>query len=174
MLTQDRLRELLHYDLHTGVFRWRVDRAGSAVAGSVAGSTHYKSGHVRISVDGRSYGAHRLAWLYQFGTWPNGMIDHINQDPADNRIANLRSVDSSTNQKNVTQRSERKEDLPTGVYRVRKKPSYKVEVTSNGKRIYLGVFTTIEEADATARHFRAMNGFTHRHGRDVTLSENTD
>jgi hypothetical protein len=73
MLTVTRLREVLHYDPITGIFTWLVSLSNHV--GKVAGSLD-GTGRVRIRVDGREYGAHRLAWLYMTGNWPVNEIDH--------------------------------------------------------------------------------------------------
>jgi hypothetical protein len=58
-LTAARLRELLDYDPATGVFTWRSPRP---------------SRYQLISVDGWTYQASRLAWLWMTGSWPKGQI----------------------------------------------------------------------------------------------------
>ena len=80
-LTQERLKELLHYDPETGVFKWKQERRGGEFysvvlvkVGDIAGSL--RSGergyrHWKIGVDGENYRAHRLAWFYMKGEWPN-------------------------------------------------------------------------------------------------------
>lgn len=98
-LTQDRLKELLHYDSETGVFTWRVSRC-SVKAGDTAGNVNVKTGHRQIWIDRVRYYAHRLAWLYVCGCWPCDKIDHINGDTDDNRIANLREATQQQNSRN--------------------------------------------------------------------------
>ena len=115
-ITADQLRALLHYDPDTGFFRWRegIDhwRAGLpagtlykqrpngpkrvAIIIGTASEEKYKV----IGVRRRVYKAHRLAWLYVYGEWPDGEVDHINGDPADNRIVNLRVATSAENCRN--------------------------------------------------------------------------
>lgn len=95
-LTQERLREFLHYDPESGAFWWKVPssiRARGERAGSLAGASGYR----RISIKKKSYAAHRLAWLYIYGTWPTNEIDHINGVRDDNRIKNLRDVSGAEN-----------------------------------------------------------------------------
>lgn len=96
VLKPDRLRELLHYDPASGNFTYLVRAARGTPIGSIAGSVN-SEGYRNIRVDGRTYKAHRLAWLYVKGAWPVGMIDHINGDRADNRFGNLREVTRSEN-----------------------------------------------------------------------------
>lgn len=71
MLTQEQLKELLNYDQETGVFTWRTQLGNpriGAVAGTMAGKGEHKT--LRIGIGGKSYLAHRLAWLYMHGEWP--------------------------------------------------------------------------------------------------------
>ena len=96
MITAERLRELLRYDPETSVFTWlpryfsartrRRRKAGQMNPrdGAPAGWIR-RDGYLEISVLGREYKAHRLAFLYMNGEWPKGDIDHINHIPGDNR-----------------------------------------------------------------------------------------
>ena len=94
-LTSEKLKQLLHYDLDTGIFIWRETR-GCRCAGDIAGRGQ-KSIYREIRIDKRLYKAHRLAWLYMTGEWPTKSIDHANGDPADNRFCNLRLATMAQN-----------------------------------------------------------------------------
>jgi hypothetical protein len=88
------------YDPDTGVFRWKVNRPGGiAKKGSVAGYVN-RRGYQLITVDGRHYRSHRLAWMYMHGYFPENQIDHINRNPADNQFENLREVSQVCNTRN--------------------------------------------------------------------------
>lgn len=75
-VTLKRLREVLSYDGATGEFVWiKPPHVHPRLAGNVAGG--FRSGYLLIKIDGRKYGAHRLAWFYTHGRWPVDRIDHI-------------------------------------------------------------------------------------------------
>jgi len=154
MVTEDRIKQVLHYDPETGVFTWRCSR-GRAKAGDKAGADHH-SGYWRIRIDDGLHNAHRLAWLYMTGAWPVADIDHINGDRADNRFANLREATRSQNLVN-RDRSENRGIRPT----VNGK-RWRAEITVKRKPIHLGTFDTKEEAsrafaEASKYHFGAFS-----------------
>ena len=105
MITQKRLKELLHYDPDTGIFTWLADGKCKRKAGDTAGTLDSSNGYIRIRIDKRSYVAHRLAWLYMHGSWPDELLDHINRDRADNRAVNLRQVNYTYNAYNCSPNS---------------------------------------------------------------------
>lgn len=92
-LTQEVLKSLLYYDPETGIFVWLVTRQRSP-AGKEAGGYDEK-GYRRICVNGTKVRAHRLAWLYMTGEWPEDQLDHINGLKDDNRFVNLREATNS-------------------------------------------------------------------------------
>src|SRR5690349_15052213 len=96
-LTQQYLKEILHYDPETGVFIWYTSR-GHCKAGNVAGSLNL--GYILIGICNFKYQAHRLAWLYMTGEWPTFEIDHKNGVSSDNRWENLREATRIINGQN--------------------------------------------------------------------------
>jgi len=145
-LTADRLRALLDYDQHTGLFRWRLSR-GRCARGSEAG--RYAQGYVRIRVDGVEYAAHRLAWLHVHGHWPIGQIDHANRVRSDNRIANLRIATPSQNMQNRLHRNEDPE--MQGITWDRVNRAWMVKFRAESKTHYIGRFRDLEVAKAACR-----------------------
>jgi hypothetical protein len=141
-LDHARVLELLHYDAETGVFTRRVRRA-SFRAGDVAGFEH--EGYRELRVDGRDIKAHRLAWFYAHGAWPDGVIDHINQNKIDNRLANLRVVTISENRQNMSKYRSNTSGHK-GVYFSKPDGRWRAQINHCGKRNYLGSFATVEDA----------------------------
>lgn len=86
MLTQKRLKEVLHYNPTTGSF---LRKSGSKAGPIPQG---YVGEQIKISVDGRTYSARMLAWLYMTGNWPSGEIIQIDGMKHDNRFANLANI----------------------------------------------------------------------------------
>jgi hypothetical protein len=142
MLTQARLKELFYYNPETGLFT-RIKDTGNAHVGDVAG-TISQTGYVYISVNGKGYRAHRLAWLYLHGSLPECLIDHINGIKHDNRLVNLRLCNKEQNGFNSKLQSRNKFGFK-GVKQVGNR--YSARVTHNYKSIHLGMFATPEEAN---------------------------
>lgn len=86
---------LLSYDPQSGEFRW-LKTKGRCRAGAVAGTVG-KNGYRYIGFQGRTYLAHRLAWVFHFGVAPPKELDHANRNRLDNSIANLRPASRSQN-----------------------------------------------------------------------------
>lgn len=147
-LTQQRLKKVLDYDSETGIFRWAATLRTGVAAGSVAGSPHGNtspngSSYITIQVDGVRYLAHRLAWFYVYGVWPN-KVDHKNRIRSNNWIDNLRSTTLTVNQHNrwEAQRSSR-----IGLIGVKKNgPGWSARIKVIGETRHLGTFKTPEEA----------------------------
>jgi hypothetical protein len=97
MVTQEKLKEVLDYNKDTGIFIWKK-KIKSVNKGDIAGSFK-QTGYISIAVNGKSYYAHRLAWVYINGNVLNveDKLDHINRIRTDNSIDNLRIASISEN-----------------------------------------------------------------------------
>ena len=136
-LTAERLRELMHYDPATGIFTRLLKTRNSINVGGIVGSMN-SSGYLLTSIDNERHRMHRLAWLYHYGEWPSGHVDHIDGIKTNNAIKNLRDVDPLTNVQN--QRRARVNNK-SGFLGVSSGGGlYRASITKNGKQISLGMF----------------------------------
>jgi HNH endonuclease len=142
-MTPTRLRELFKYDAVTGEFARIVNRQRYA-AGTIAGWID-AYGYRCIGIDGKSYKAHRLAWLWMTGEFPACEIDHIDGNPLNSRWENLRAADHGQNARNQKLRADNK----SGFKGVRANcQKWVARIRVNGKTVVIGSFVTPEAAHA--------------------------
>ncbi len=144
-ITLERLKSLLRYEPETGIFTWLVARRGLAKVGGLAGTKH-NEGYWQITVDGRRYLSHRLAWLYMTGSWPEADIDHRNGIRGDCRFTNLREATRTENKQNENAPHRRSRAGLRGVSWHKAGKGWEARIRCNGTRKHLGVFATKEEA----------------------------
>jgi hypothetical protein len=143
-VTRARLRALLHYDRETGEFRWLKRVTTSVRIGEIAGALN-NQGYRRITINGRPYMAHHLAWLYVKGKWCRRMIDHQDGNPSNNRWTNLRSATRS--QSSANRRLPRNNSCGfKGVWRNGSR--WCATIHKDRRRHYLGIFSTPQAAHA--------------------------
>jgi len=176
MLDQEELKKLVHYDQETGIMLWKsreetcfqlkawnIKHAGKRVG------VEDTRGHLRTKLRGykRTYSIHRLAWLYVYGSFPEGQLDHINRIKTDNRIDNLRISDDTLNQHNIEMWSNNTSGVK-GVHWDKSNKKWMVKIRWRGERLYLGSFENLEdakEAYATASIQYAKNFSIHSENR---------
>lgn len=143
-LTQERLKELFHYDQNTGIFTRAKTVTYNSKRGDVSG---YKDefGYLQIQVDGRLYRAHRLAWLYVYGYLPENDIDHINRIGDDNRIKNLREVSRSCNNRN-SGNSKANTSGVKGVSYAKKIKKWRAQIKIYGRVYVVGHYVDFDNA----------------------------
>lgn len=144
-LTQEQLIEYLRYDSDTGHFYWRKTTNRSARAGNRAG-TPDKHGYIVITLWRVHYYAHRLAWFYMTGKWPENEIDHKNLSPADNRWRNIREASHGQNQQNQRRAKSHNRSGLLGAFGVSGASTFMSRIVIDGKKIRLGHFPTAEAA----------------------------
>jgi hypothetical protein len=137
----------IHYDPHTGLLTWAINAPGIR-AGKRAGCVG-AGGYWTVRLNRKQYRAHRLIWRIVHGEWPIGEIDHINGNPLDNRIWNLRVVDRATNAQNM--RGAHRNNKSSGLLGVtwnkqHKKWQSKIMVNKNFHHV--GLFDSAEDAHA--------------------------
>src|SRR5690606_19421962 len=174
MITQEELRRALVYDQTTGIFTYRSrdltefksQRACNAWNARFAlkeAGTPSGHGYVKLTVYRQKVYAHRAAWLYVHGDWPE-FIDHKNGDRSDNRLANLRSVSRAENQRNRAVQANNRLRIK-GVHK--SGSAYIAGITIDGKYRHLGSYRTPQAAaaayDAAAiehfGEFASLNGY---------------
>jgi hypothetical protein len=147
-LTPERVREL--FDYRDGHLIWRESPNAKVEAGSIAGTA--RANGYRVITVGNKFQAHRLVWLWH-GRELSEQIDHINGDPSDNRIENLRAADNTTNAYNAALRTDNK----SGVKNVSWCNTYNkwiVQILHRGGKV-TGRFRDLDEAKAFATLKRA-------------------
>lgn len=145
MISHEELLRRVSYDEHTGIFIRTFKGSKNTNVGDVA-NKNADYGYDKVSVAGKCYKAHRLAWFYHYKQWPDGDIDHINGDRKDNRIANLRCVKRKTNQENMHKAQKNNKEGLLGVCYNKDKKKYRATITDNYKSIHLGYFKDPDEA----------------------------
>lgn len=143
-ITQKELKETLNYDPETGSFTWIKSKSKKIKLGDRAGSyDHY--GYVTIKINKENYKAHRLAYLYMNGEFPEKHIDHINGNPSDNSFSNIRSANNFENQRNRKLQKNNKSGYK-GVCWSKRDGVWITHIRINGKHTYLGTFSDKELA----------------------------
>lgn len=140
----DDLKQKLSYNPDTGIFHW-IDppKKGPASIGAIAGSVTI-AGYRTITIDGKPYAAHRLAFLWMTGSMPILYVDHKNGIRDDNRWENLREVTQSENLQNSRLKKTGKSGYRGVTTHHSGKWASKIKV--NGKSIFLGLYENVEDA----------------------------
>ena len=161
-MNKELVRELFEY--RDDNLYWRV-RPSNCVDMSRPAGTVTSKGHREIKVKGKEYKAHRLIWLYANGKFPDDQIDHINGDPSDNRIENLRDVTHQENQKNQ-KKPRTNTSGHVGVYWHKGAEKWLARIIVDGVSNHLGLFNVLEDAVEARRIASIEHGFHDNHGRD--------
>lgn len=152
-MNQLELKSILDYDPDTGIFTWKARpttentrehnrKWNGQFAGKTAGSRLVVGDRVYCSIrtpDGPLL-AHRLAWLFVYGEFPNLQLDHIDNNPSNNRISNLREATYGENHQNRTHASRVSRSGLLGVVLIPRSGKFYASITVDGKREFLGSF----------------------------------
>jgi hypothetical protein len=169
------LRKALDYDPETGILTWKdrprdhfksqsaYVRWNKLHAGTHAFAHIDTNGYKTGTIGSVRYYAHRIVWTLTQGVIPPGEIDHINGDRSDNRLRNLRLVNRQMNTQNRKLRSDCQHGVHGVEFHVSKK--WKATININKKRVYLGLYSTFEEAKAARKSAERKYGFHPNHGR---------
>lgn len=141
-LTHEYIKALFDY-LPEGNLLRKIKTGQTTFAGQIVRGQSTSTGHVRLKIHGGTFYMHHVVWCWHHGTWPT-YLDHINNNPSDNRIENLREATHTQNMWNSKGRAGQ-----TGIKGVvweKAKKRYRVRMRANGKRLSFGYFKTLEEA----------------------------
>jgi hypothetical protein len=162
ILTQDRLKELYRYAPDTGYFYRRKNMQGGGMLGQVKNLLD-KDGYVRITIDGRFYFQHRLAFLYMEGILPPDQVDHINHIRPDNRWSNLRHASAQINARNQTMSKDNTSGAH-GVYWRKDILKWTARIVAGGLLLDLGCFQNKANAIAARKAANQKYGYHPNHG----------
>jgi len=153
-LSKAELHQLFEYD-PSGVLRWKVKPCKSKKqVGDIAGNL-MPNGYWHVGINRRQYYLHRLMWSFFYDEWPK-VVDHIDGNPLNNRIENLRNVCQARNAWNAKGHKDSKLGIK-GVYTNPKNKNFpfRAFLSKHGKVVYYEVFKTIEEAATAVQAARA-------------------
>lgn len=171
------LWELLNYDFETGKLWWkprdqkhfqceRHMNAWNTRYSSTQASTKSKKSdpYKLISIKGINYKEHHIIWAMCYFEWPDGVIDHIDGDKFNNKLSNLRVVNSMENNRNKSMHKNNKSGI-TGVYFKLRNSKWAAYITSNYEKIHLGIYSDFEEAVRVRKQAEIDYGYHPNHGR---------
>lgn len=172
------LRKALDYDRDTGRFLWATIDEETCPHMTPGGirymSTRFLGRPALASKKGRGYlggmlagvhiKAHRAAWAYVYGQWPEANIDHINGDTSDNRIDNLRDVSALHNMRNVKRRVDNQSGY-TGVHFIEKRQTWVAQIRGDDGVNHVWYFKTLPEAVAARKVAEKILNYHSNHGR---------
>jgi hypothetical protein len=130
----------IDYNPNTGSMVWKKSGRGRFKReGESCSNIPVDNGYIHICVNMTQYLAHRIAWFLHYNEEPPRVIDHINQDKTDNRIANLRDGTNGVNEMNSKTPSNSPFRIK-GVRRASKKGNFQAYVAKRGsfKSFYHG------------------------------------
>lgn len=139
----DALKSQFSYNPQTGFFTSLVHRY-KRPAGTVIRSLD-GDGYVRVSLLGKQYRGHLLAWLYMTGIWPVHQVDHRNLNRSDNRWENLRAATRVQNYANCGRRRHNTSGYK-GVTFFKRDGTWKAQISIAGRAKHLGYFANPADA----------------------------
>lgn len=157
MIDITQIKKVLFYDPDSGSFINLVTRSSRAKRGSFAGSLDSSNGYIKIRVNGHVIYAHRLAWLFMTGSFPDFEVDHINGSRSDNRWANLRQATRAQNGSNLKLKTNNTSGY-SGVSFEKIGNKWVAYINISGRKVSLGRYDIKEDA-ISARKTAEINFF---------------
>ena len=127
---------------------WKERRAGVST-GKQAGHISSTDGYLYVCLDRTVYMVHRVLWKLLKKEEPPETLDHIDGNPLNNHISNLREC--SQKQNTINRNRTKNVTGVAGVYKSNTKGKYYAQIKANDTNLYLGTFSSLEEAAAARR-----------------------
>lgn len=140
-MTKNEIESLFEYK--DGDLFWKVTKGSAAIKGNKAGSKD-KNGYLQTKINGKIYKNHRLIWVMHGFCLPE-FLDHIDNNPSNNRIENLRPVDKRLNAANSRIRGDNRSGFK-GVSFHKQRKKWRASIGINGKCLHLGLYSNVEDA----------------------------
>lgn len=162
-LTREYLLNLFEYRRDEGLLIWKNHWDPCVVTklkGKMAGSPRPPLNYWHVGIACKTPSVHRIIWLLETGKWPTFFIDHIDGNPSNNKITNLREV---SHRRNCLNRSEHRKGNLFGTSYLKKTGKWMARIRINKKSKYLGVFDFEEEAHEMYKNALGLIGEDHVH-----------
>lgn len=163
LITQAELKKILHYDCDSGLFTRLYSKKNPKLVGNIAGYKHkmVESGktYIDIKIGRRAYRAHRLAFLFMIGKFPDKDVDHNDGDGTNNKWTNITQATKLENAKNHKLRCDNNSGV-VGVYWDKVCAKWSAQVSN--KR--LGRFADFFEACCARKSAELKHDYHKNHG----------
>ncbi len=169
MITQSQLKDAVQYDEDEGLFYWVKPTGKRVQPGQLAGSVNNHGRYV-LGINGCAYLQSRLVWLFVHGSMPVGDIDHIDGDPTNNRLKNLRDVPHQENMKNMPRRLDNKSGH-SGICWDKSRGKWRVQIDIDGMKTTIGRFADKENAVNARKEAESTYGYHPNHGRNPLITK---
>ena len=156
-LTHEYLLECLNYNPETGALIWKhrpenhfknehgYKTWNAKFAHKTAGSLHKSTGYIRISIDYKTYRAHRLAYFHYYGYMPENGLDHKERIRNDNRIEKIREASQQCNIRNAGMLKNNTSGVKGVSFNTRAK-KHQAYIKVNMKKVHLGFHKEFDDA----------------------------
>ena len=148
IITQEFLHKMYKYQ--NGVL-YRKPQTKRCKSDLIAGTTR-KDGYTRVSINKKLYYSHRLIYMMFYGEMPV-QIDHIDGNPSNNCVENLRPANNTQNSFNKAITKANTSGYKN-VYWHKSGKKWSVEIKVYSKKMYFGLFEDLELADLVAQEAR--------------------
>jgi len=147
-VTKESVSKMFEY--RGGNLYWKIDRK-KVKTGQKAGRQK-SNGYCEVRFNGKLHGTHRLIFMMFHGYMP-GIVDHIDGNPSNNLIENLREA---THKENIRNSKIPKDNTSgfKGVTKNKGDTKWTAQCVVDGKRHYLGQYADIHDAAEVVKNFR--------------------